>query len=106
MELTLIHPAFRKAITDVGEGAETLRSARDRADARIGGFLRSGWTGVAADSFVDAWDAWQVAAGDVLDGLLAMQQLLDAAHRDFIRADEGSRQALDAVSARIVQRLG
>jgi WXG100 family type VII secretion target len=106
MGVELIHEAFRTAISDVATGAETLVSARDAADARVGGFLRSGWTGVAADSFVDAWDEWKVAAGDVLDGLVAMQQLLDAAHRDFVQADEGSQQALDSISARIVERLG
>ncbi len=106
MGVELIHEAFRTAISDVGNGAETLTDARDAADARVSGFLRAGWTGAAADSFVDAWDDWKVAAGDVLDGLLAMQQLLDAAHRDFIQADDGSQQALDAISAKIIARLG
>lgn len=106
MGVELIHVAFRTAIHDVGTGAETLTDARSIADTRVGGFLRSGWTGVAADSFVDAWEEWKVAAGDVLDGLVAMQELLDAAHRDFIQADDASQQALDSISARIVERLG
>ena len=106
MSVELIHQAFRTAISDVGNGAETLTQARDAADTRVTGFLRAGWTGAAADSFVDAWDEWTVAAGDVRDGLLAMQQLLDAAHRDFIQADDASQQALDSISARIIERLG
>lgn len=106
MGVRVIHEAFRTAIRDVGTGVETLQSARDTADARVGGFLRSGWTGVAADSFGDAWDEWKLAAGDVLDGLEAMQQLLDAAHRDFTRADDSSQLALDSISARIIERLG
>ena len=106
MSVEVIHEAFRAAISDVGNGVETLSEARDAADARVTGFLRAGWTGVAADSYVDAWDEWKVAAGDVLDGLVAMQQLLDAAHRDFVQADDASQQALDSISARIVERLG
>ncbi len=106
MSVEVIHEAFRTAISDVGNGVETLTEARDTADARVTGFLRAGWTGVAADSFVDAWDEWKVAARDVLDGLVAMQQLLDAAHRDFVQADDASQQALDSISARIVARLG
>src|SRR5687767_12398334 len=74
MSVEVIHEAFRTAISDVGNGVETLTEARDDADARVTGFLRAGWTGVAADSFVDAWDEWKLAARDVLDGLVAMQQ--------------------------------
>ncbi|MBA3783105.1 MAG: hypothetical protein H0X12_14800, partial [Nocardioides sp.] len=49
---------------------------------------------------------WKVAAKDVHDGLVAMGELLDAAHQDFIQADDSSQQQLDQLSARLIDRLG
>jgi uncharacterized protein YukE len=72
----------------------------------VSGFLGAGWTGVAADSFVEAWDSWKLAATDVLDGLVAMAELLAAAHADYSAQDDASQPRLDALSARIVERLG
>ncbi len=65
-------------------------------DQRVRGFLGHGWTGVAAESFVDAWDDWVAAAVDVEEGLVAMNELLVAARNDFVAQDEASQQALDA----------
>jgi hypothetical protein len=86
-EINLTHAAFSTAIADVAEGSDRLRRDRDRIDLRVRGFLGRGWTGVAADSFVEG-------------------VLLEAAHRDFVATDEASQQALDSISARIVDRLG
>ncbi|WP_426245473.1 WXG100 family type VII secretion target [Nocardioides sp. LHG3406-4] len=106
MNINVIHQAFTQAKADVAEGAGRLKSDRDRIDTRVSGFLGSGWTGVAADSFVDAWGDWKVAATDVLDGLVAMGELLEAAHKDYIDADDTSQQQLDQLSARLIDRLG
>ncbi|MCW2815441.1 MAG: hypothetical protein JWN84_2896 [Nocardioides sp.] len=105
-EINLTHAAFSTAIADVAEGSDRLRRDRDRIDLRVRGFLGRGWTGVAADSFVEAWDDWKLAADDVLEGLTAMGVLLEAVYRDFVATDEASQQALDSISARIVDRLG
>jgi hypothetical protein len=35
-----------------------------------------------------------------------MSELLVAARRDFVAQDEASQQSLDAISARIIERLG
>jgi len=106
MSIQLTEAAFRKAEADVHSAASDLRRDRDAADRRVTGFLDRGWTGVAADSFVEAWGDWREAAGDVLDGLVAMEQLLAATRRDFVEQDDSSQQRLDAISARIVDRLG
>lgn len=105
-QIDLTHAAFARAQHDVATGCDRLKTDRDAIDQRVSGFLGAGWTGVAADSFVEAWDEWKLAATDVLDGLTAMGQLLDAAHRDFVAADDLSQQSLDQISARIVDRLG
>lgn len=106
MSINVIHQAFTRAKSDVAEGCSRLKSDRDAIDKRVTGFLGTGWTGVAADSFVDAWGDWRVAATDVLDGLTAMGELLDAAHKDFIESDDSSQQRLDQLSARLIDRLG
>jgi WXG100 family type VII secretion target len=104
--IELLHQAFTQGKTDVREGAARLCHDRDAIDRQVGGFLRDGWTGVAADSFVIAWDDWKTAAGDVLEGLVAMGELLEAAHADFVEQDAGSQAQLDAISERIIARLG
>lgn len=106
MTIKLLHEAFTQGKADVREGAARLRHDREAIDRQVGGFLGQGWTGVAADSFVLAWDEWKVAAGDVLDGLVAMGELLEAAHTDFVEQDAGSQARLDAISERIIARLG
>lgn len=105
-QINLTHAAFAKAKSDVQAGAERLHRDRENIDLRVSGFLGSGWTGDAADSFVDAWDDWKAAAGDVLQGLRSMGELLDAAHRDFVQADDASQVNLDQIAARLIDRLG
>ena len=106
MTINLVHQAMCKAQRDLAAASERLADERASADRRVTGFLGSGWTGVAADSFVDTWDDWKLAAARVSGGLEAMQQLLVVVHRDLTDQDEASQVALDRVSQRIVDRLG
>ena len=106
MNIQVIHQAFRTAIYDVNTGAGQLHAARDRVDREVDGLLDTGWSGAAALSFGEGWDAWRIAAQEVLDGLVAMGELLDAAHQDFVAADAGSQTRLDQIAHRIVERLG
>ncbi len=106
MTLALVHEAFDQAKADVRDATDRLTKDRADVDAKVSSFLGAGWTGVAADSFVDAWDSWKLAATDVLDGLIAMNELLVAAHADYIEQDDASQRRLDAVASRIVERLG
>ena len=106
MPILLTEQAFNQGRADVRRAAALLRADRDGIDRRVTGFLDGGWAGVAADSFVTAWDDWKTAATDVLDGLVAMGQLLEAAQADFVAQDADSQHRLDTISARIVDRLG
>lgn len=106
MTIHLVHAAMRTAINDVAYAGELLASERDKADQRMTGFIGSGWTGAAADSFAEAWEDWKSAADQVKAGLDATAQLLEATHRDLSTRDEHSRRALDQISQRIVDRLG
>ena len=106
MTIDLNDDAFDRGRGDVREAAHRLRTARDKADQRVTGFVDAGWKGVAADAFVAAWDDWRVAATDVEQGLVAMAELMDATQRDLHAQDAASQAHLDAVAARIVERLG
>jgi WXG100 family type VII secretion target len=106
MNIQLTHEAFRRATHHVRAGCGQLKTDRDRVDREVDSLLQAGWTGIAADSFIEGWADWRVAAQEVLDGLVAMGQLLSAAHQDFIESDADSQTRLDQVAARIVQRLG
>lgn len=105
-QVNLTDAAFAQAIRDVQDAASRLHRDRDRIDERVSGYLGSGWTGVAADSFGEAWAEWKTGATDVLEGLVAMGELLDATQKDFIQQDDASEQAMNQIAARIVDRLG
>ena len=106
LTINLHDDAFDRGRGDVREAAHRLRTARDKADQRVTGFVHAGWKGVAADAFVSAWDDWRIAATDVEQGLVAMAELMDATQRDLHAQDASSQAHLDAVASRIVERLG
>jgi WXG100 family type VII secretion target len=106
MSIQVIHAAFAKAIADVQAAADELRTTRSDVDQRISGFLGVSWRGEAAESFVDPWGDWVAGAEEAESGLVAMAQLLEATQRDFQQEDAASQRALDAISARIIERLG
>lgn len=105
-QINVTHAAFAEAIRDVRDAASRLHSDRDRIDDRVSSYLGSGWTGIAADSFVEAWADWKTGATDVLEGLVAMGELLDATQKDFIQQDDASEQAMNQIAGRIIDRLG
>lgn len=106
MIIELDHQAFDSGVADVRAGADDFHDARQRVEREVGALLDGGWTGVAADAFTDGWLDWKEAADDVLDGLVAMGQLLDAVHADLSDRDIGSQATLDRLAQRIVSRLG
>ncbi len=105
MSIEVDHRAFRTAVGDVDAGAEALRAACRDIDREVDSLLSGGWTGAAAESFAGGWAEWRSAAGDVLDGLVVMGQLLDAVHADLTDRDLDARSHLDAVAQRITARL-
>jgi WXG100 family type VII secretion target len=106
VRVNVVHEAFQQGLGDVRQAVDQL--ARDEAsiDRRISAFLGSGWTGVAAESFIDAWSEWKQGADRAVAGLDAMGDLMAAAYQDLVRQDDDSQARMDTVSARIVDRLG
>lgn len=106
MTIEVVHEAMNRAKADVRVAASELRSTRMAIDRRISGFLEHGWTGIAAQSYLTPWADWLDGATDLEEGLVATAELLDALHKDLIAQDEQSQQRLDAISSRIIERLG
>lgn len=102
MSINLTLQSFDKGIDDVRNGADRLNTDKARIDQVVRGFLQSGWTGVAAESFMDAWDEWKTAADDVHQALTSMGELLLVTRDDFIQQDDASQQRSDATAARIL----
>ena len=106
MTLAVDHVAFRAAVRDVREAATELQRVRDQATGRVDAFLHGGWTGLAADSFADAWSDWRHAADDVLTGLVTIGELIEATHDDVSARDLDANAGLARVSSRMNARLG
>jgi WXG100 family type VII secretion target len=106
MTIAVDHAAFQATIRDARDAAIELQNLRDRATGQVDTFLHGGWTGLAADSFADAWSDWRRAGDDVLTGLATTGDLLDAAHRDLTARDLSAHAALDRVGERLHARLG
>jgi len=106
MTIAVDHAALQAAIRDARDAAIELENLRDQAARQVDTFLHGGWTGLAADSFADAWSDWRRAADDVLTGLATIGDLLDAAHRDLTASDLCAHAALDRVGERLHARLG
>jgi WXG100 family type VII secretion target len=82
--------------------ASSLTHERSTLHGSMKEFLGAGWTGPAAHEFSDAWEDWNTAASEMLDGLHAMSRLLEAARVDFVTTDDGVQSDL----ARLTVRLG
>jgi WXG100 family type VII secretion target len=81
--------------------ATSLTHERTSLHGSMRTLLGSGWTGPAATEFSDAWDDWNTAAAEMLDGLHAMSRLLEAARVDFVTTDDGSRTDLTRLAVRL-----
>lgn len=106
MTVQLTYASFDKGIGDVRAACDLLETDVASIDKRVRGFVDSGWKGLAADAFVESWDEWKAAADDVQEALVGMGELLGAALRDFTAQDDASQASLDALSARLIDRLG
>jgi WXG100 family type VII secretion target len=104
--ISATNQSFDRATGHLREAAGTLHQDQAAIDDRVRTFLDAGWTGIAATAFVEAWEEWKAAADDVETGLAAMAQLIGAAQKDFNVQDASSQAALDALSAKIIARLG
>lgn len=94
MTINLDDAAFDRGRADVREAAHRLRTARDRADHRVTGFLEAGWAGLAADAYAVAFEDWRLAARRVEEGLDAMARLMEDTQRDLHGRDAAAAEVL------------
>ncbi|WP_181309625.1 WXG100 family type VII secretion target [Nocardioides campestrisoli] len=106
MTVNLTHDSMRRAIAALAKASHQLAEDSARADLRVTAFLDSGWSGVAAERFDEAWQEWKTAAEQVQDGLTSMSELVKAAHADLVHQDDESQRRLDSLAQRLVDRLG
>ena len=104
--INLVHDAMHRSIGQTRAARDRLAEDRRTAGTSVHSLLTGGWQGVAADAFAEAWTEWLEAADRVAEGLESMASLLEAHQRDMARQDDSTQRALDAVSARIIDRLG
>ncbi len=105
-EILVVHAEFDRGRREVERAAEALGATRRRADRQVAALLDGDWSGPASAAFREGWDDWVRGAADVAEGLHAAGSLMAVAQRDLVEQDLGSRARLDAVSARILERLG
>jgi uncharacterized protein YukE len=105
-EILLLHADFDRGRREVDLAAEALAEGRRRADRQVTALLEGDWSGPAGAAFGEAWRDWVRGATDVAEGLHAAGRLLAVAQRDLVEQDDDSQARLDAVSARILERLG
>ncbi len=96
MTIRLQDEAFDQGLRAVRDAVERIRTARDRADRQVSGYVREGWRGLAADAFTAAWQEWCSAARDTERGLAAMADLMDAAQRDLHTCDDAVRAGVSS----------
>jgi len=106
MTVNVSHDDFAVTIADVRAAATRIDERRRRVCREADALLDGGWRGAAADSFREGWEEWSRAASRVLDELVDLGTRLDAVHRDLTTQDEQSRACLDAIAARVAERLG
>ena len=106
MTVALDHAVFDAVVRDVHDAAAQLERTLSEAARRVNAFLGSGWTGVAAEAFAEAWADWAAAAGDLRAGLADIAELLDATHVDLTTRDRNSEATLTGLAPRLHERLG
>lgn len=102
----MAYAAMSTAIGEVREAAGRLHQERAAVDLAFRSCVGASWTGAAAGSFLEVFETWHEGLLDVQQGLAAMAELLDAAKADLMATDGDVTSRLDAISSRIVDRLG
>lgn len=68
--------------------AQQLRDSLGSLDAEVNQMLGSNWTGNAASAYNAVWREWHEGSAKVLQGLMAMSDLLKSAAEGYSRTDQ------------------
>jgi WXG100 family type VII secretion target len=100
-DLAMEYGALRQAVSDLRTVRGDLTQRKQHLHDSFGGFLGSGWTGAAADSFRDGWSTWTQGVDDVLSALDSMAELLTENSRAFRTNDELTGTTMDLLHDRL-----
>lgn len=104
--IELTHTDLATAESQVRGTAHRLESLKQDLTREVRRFVGSGWSGAAASSYTESFERWCTGAVDVLEGLVAMADLIGVTSNDFRQTDEEARLELAALADKIVARLG
>jgi WXG100 family type VII secretion target len=95
------YPALAQAVAEVRTTAEELDQGRTTLHQSFGAFLGGGWTGLAAESFVEGWDDWSEGVASVLDALGSIATLLEDHGRDLHGSDDAAEWSMTNLHTRL-----
>ena len=79
---------LHSAAARLESAAQRLRDGLSAVDNETTQLLGSGWKGEAASAYGPAWQQWHDGAGQVVQGLQRMSELLTIAGKEYAKTDE------------------
>jgi WXG100 family type VII secretion target len=76
--------------------AQRLKDGLASVDDETTQLLGSGWKGGAASAYGPAWEGWHKGAGQVVQALQRMSELLSIAGKEYAKTDESGADALNS----------
>lgn len=76
--------------------AQRLKDGLATVDVQTTELMGAGWKGAAASAYAPAWEKWHDGAGQVVDGLQRMSELLSIAGKEYAKTDESASGAIDS----------
>lgn len=78
------------------DAAQRLTNGLSSVEDETTQLLGSGWKSDAASAYAPAWDKWHDGAGQVVQGLQRMAELLTIAGKEYAKTDQSGADALGA----------
>ena len=100
-DLELDPVAFGRAQDQLSNVYDDLVAEQRALERTMSTLFSDGWTGVAADEFVDGWADWRTGCNDVLDGLVRMNQAMTTVSIGLHLSDTHNHDAIDRVRSRL-----
>lgn len=104
MTLALVHDEIAAAVAELRDVAVTLADERRRTDLAVEVLLDGGWSGRAADAYLEGWTDWRAGCDQVLEALAAMAELVGSCAATQTELDESVAAALRSLAAALGAR--
>lgn len=103
--LNLVHTDLLDTVAELRDVACTLQSQRRRTDLAVDVLLDGGWSGRAAEAYLEGWDEWRRGCDEVLAALASMAELIAATRVDQIEQDESAAAGLRALTGALLSKV-